>query len=74
MKNLLRKKGVTMKKAGIASNEDGSTADREETAEEKRVRIAKEYLRTMQKLEDSDSADDSSENDTKLAGRLKKNK
>ena len=44
------------------SNEDGSTADREETAEEKRVRIAKEYLRTMQKLEDSDSADDSSEN------------
>lgn len=28
------------------SNEDGSTADREETAEEKRVRIAKEYLRT----------------------------
>ena len=35
-----------MKKAGIASNEDGSTADREETAEEKRVRIAKEYLRT----------------------------
>lgn len=46
MKKLLRKKGVTMKKAGIASNEDGSTADREETAEEKRVRIAKEYLRT----------------------------
>ena len=41
------------------SNENGSTADREETAEEKRVRIAKEYLRTMQKLEDSDSADDS---------------
>jgi len=28
----------------------------------------------MQKLEDSDSADDSSENDTKLAGRLKKNR
>ena len=56
------------------SNEDGSTADREETAEEKRVRIAKEYLRTLQKLEDSDSADDSSENDTKLAGRLKKNR
>ena len=56
------------------SNEEGSTADREETAEEKRVRIAKEYLWTMQKLEDSDSADDSSENDTKLAGRLKKNR
>ena len=60
-----------MKKAGNSdreSNEEGSTADREETAEEKRVRIAKEYLRTMQKL-----ADDSSENDTKLAGRLTTN-
>eukprot|EP01036_Dinobryon_divergens_P024977 gene24977-33477_t len=61
----------------------GSTADdkesesssiAEESAEQKRVRIAKEYLRTMQHLDDSDSGDDLSEIETKTAARLKKNR
>ena len=65
MKKLLGKKGVSMKKAGIAT--------------ERVMRMAVQLIAgkdcegVLQKLEDSDSADDSSENDTKLAGRLKKN-
>lgn len=67
---------------GYDDDDVGSTADKEseissiaeESAEQKRVRIAKEYLRTMQNLEDSNSVDDSSETETKTAARLKRNR